>query len=261
MNHTVKILKYTARDLLRSRIVPLYTAFFVLLWMGLYYLSGDAIKTASSLIQIITAVVPLVSLVFGTMIYYNSGDFILFMLTQPVKRSSIFIAMNTAVALVMSVSIFAGITIPAVVTGSISAIPITALLAGVSVAITCIFSAIAFLTGAATKDKVHALSAAIFIWLFFAVIFDGLIVLISVYFYDYPLELPVLILSAMNPVDLGRIVLLMYIDHSALMGYTGALYKSFFTGYGGAAAAIGMMSLWYILPFIAGLRSFSRRDF
>jgi Cu-processing system permease protein len=34
-----------------------------------------------------------------------------------------------------------------------------------------------------------------------------------------------LLLSALNPIDLGRIFMMLKMDVSALMGYTGALYK------------------------------------
>lgn len=45
---------------------------------------------------------------------------------------------------------------------------------------------------------------------------------------DYPLEKATLTLVLLNPVDLGRILMLMQLDISALMGYTGAFFQQFF---------------------------------
>jgi hypothetical protein len=43
-----------------------------------------------------------------------------------------------------------------------------------------------------------------------------------------------IILSALNPIDLGRILFLMKFDIAALMGYTGAVFQRFFgSGLGG----------------------------
>lgn len=261
MNHILKILKYTSRDLIRSKIVPVYTSFFLLLWGGLFYFSSDAGKTAASLIQVITAIIPLVSLIFGSMIYYNSADFIVFMMTQPVKRSSIFIAMNSAVALVLSVCVIAGLGIPALLTGNAASFPLLFVLLTVSVVLTWVFSGLAFFIGVLTADKVQALSISVFVWLFFTVLFDGLILLVTVYFYDYPVEVPVLLLSALNPADISRILLLMQIDHSALMGYTGALYKSLFSTSSGIAISFALLMLWYLIPFRIGFRLFNKKDF
>ena len=51
---------------------------------------------------------------------------------------------------------------------------------------------------------------------------------------DYPLELPLLGLTLLNPVDLGRVLLLLQFDNAALLGYTGAVFERFF------GSALGM---------------------
>jgi hypothetical protein len=63
------------------------------------------------------------------------------------------------------------------------------------------------------------------IWFYFALIYDGLILLILFSFSDYPLEKITLLLSALNPIDLGRISIMLKMDVSALMGYTAPYTK------------------------------------
>jgi Cu-processing system permease protein len=45
------------------------------------------------------------------------------------------------------------------------------------------------------------------------------------------------------------------------MGYTGAVFQSFFGGLWGAALAFLALVLWTVAPALAGLRSYRRKDF
>jgi len=91
-------------------------------------------------------------------------------------------------------------------------------------------------------------------------IYDGLILLILFAFSDYPMEKFTLLLSALNPVDLGRIFIMLKMDVSALMGYTGALYKDFFGSGMGVFFTAGIMLLWATVPLWLAVRSFKGKD-
>jgi Cu-processing system permease protein len=62
-------------------------------------------------------------------------------------------------------------------------------------------------------------------------------------------------------VDLGRVLLLLSFDVSALMGYTGAVYQRFFDGPGGVLLALLMLGVCAGVPFLLGLHWFRRKDF
>ncbi|HUQ97311.1 MAG TPA: hypothetical protein VM010_06575, partial [Chitinophagaceae bacterium] len=79
-------------------------------------------------------------------------------------------------------------------------------------------------------------------------------------FSDYPMEKATLVLSSFNPIDLGRIYLMLQMDVSALMGYTGATYKEFFGSSLGLFYTLGVMILWIIVPVWLAVRSFARKD-
>src|SRR5690606_26441833 len=100
------------------------------------------------------------------------------------------------------------------------------LLSGISLSI--IFSALASFTAVRIRDKAKGIGIAIVIWLYFSLIFDALLLFILFQFSDYPIEKTMLTLSFLNPVDISRILVLLQIDLSALMGYTGALFRNFF---------------------------------
>ena len=127
-------------------------------------------------------------------------------------------------------------------------------------ALTLVFTSIAFWASVKARDKARGIGFALLLWFYFALIYDGLILLILFAFSDYPLEKLTLILSALNPIDLGRIFIMLKMDVSALMGYTGALYQDFFGSFMGMLFTMGVMSLWAIIPLVGALRTFKKKD-
>jgi Cu-processing system permease protein len=79
-------------------------------------------------------------------------------------------------------------------------------------------------------------------------------------FSDYPLEKLTLALVALNPVDLARIIMLLELDISALMGYTGAFYKNFFGSNWGITFSSMVLMIWMAFPVALANRIFSRKD-
>jgi Cu-processing system permease protein len=80
-------------------------------------------------------------------------------------------------------------------------------------------------------------------------------------FADYPLETPLLILTLLNPLDLGRVALLLDLDAAALLGYTGAVFQRFLGTAEGLALAVTALVAWTLVPLALGFRRFQRRDF
>ncbi len=78
------------------------------------------------------------------------------------------------------------------------------------------------------RDKAKGIGVVILLWLYFSIIFDGLVLFVLFQFADYPLEKMMVGVVTLNPIDLSRILILLKMDVSALMGYTGAIFKDFF---------------------------------
>jgi Cu-processing system permease protein len=66
--------------------------------------------------------------------------------------------------------------------------------------------------------------------------------------------------SMLSPVDLARILILLQMDVSAMLGYTGAVFKEFFGSGIGVVLASVFLVLWIAVPFSLSLRKFSRKD-
>jgi Cu-processing system permease protein len=111
------------------------------------------------------------------------------------------------------------------------------------------------------EDKIKGFGAAIIVWLYLSVIYDALILLSIYAFREYPLERVLIVIASLNPVDLGRILILLRLDVSALMGYTGAVFQQFYGDTAGIVLSAAMLLLWVGGPITVGLTKFRRRDF
>jgi Cu-processing system permease protein len=214
-------------------------------------------KAILSLMNIVLIVLPLISLVFTTIHYYNSYEFIELMLSQPMSRTRILLSEYSGVCISLLTSFLIGIGLPVMIY-SPDPVGISLLFTGSS--LTLVFTSLAFLASVISRDKARGIGIALLLWFYFTLIYDGLVLLILFNFSDYPLEKLTLVLSALNPIDLGRIFIMLKMDVSALMGYTGALYKDFFGGIWGMLFTTGIMFLWIILPLWLSVKYFRKKD-
>ena len=253
----LKLTRYILYDIVRSKIVIAYTLFLFIVSFSMFRMEENEGKALMSLLNIILIVLPLISLVFSTIHYYNSYEFIELMLSQPMSRSRIILSEYAGVALSLLAAFLIGAGIPVSIF-SPNETGITMLLTGA--ALTLIFTSLSFFASVKARDKARGIGSVLLLWFYFALIYDGLILMILFSFGDYPLEKLTLLLSFLNPVDLGRIFIMLKMDVSALMGYTGALYKDFFGSGTGIFFTVGIMLLWIILPLWGALRIFKKKD-
>ena len=262
MNNLKKILKYTFYDTLRSWWALLYFLFFLITAVSLLYFSGDFTKAVSSLLNIILLIVPLVSIIFGTMFYYNSREFAELLLAQPLKRTTIFLGQYLGLSISLVLSYCLGITIAFFVyQGTMEEFYLLMLLLVSGSLLTFIFIAIAFFISASQEDRIKGFGLSILLWLTAAIIYDGLFLAILAVFQDYPLETPSIILSMFNPIDLSRIMVLLQLESVTLMGYTGAVFNKFFGTFQGAAISFFVLAVWVALPLRGFIYKVNRKDF
>ena len=82
-----------------------------------------------------------------------------------------------------------------------------------------------------------------------------------IWFEEYPLDAFALGASLLNPIDLSRTLILLQLDISALLGYTGAVFKSFFGTPLGMVLSFVVLFLWTAIPVGLMLRKARRKDF
>ncbi|HNP06815.1 MAG TPA: ABC transporter permease subunit [Cyclobacteriaceae bacterium] len=253
----IKIAKYVLLDILRNKFVILYTFFLFLVTLSMFSLEGNSDKAILSLLNIILMVVPLVSIIFTTIHFFNSYEFIELLLSQPINRKSIFLSEFAAVSLALCLAYIVGVGVP-VTLFSQGMDTVYLILSGVL--LTLVFVALAFSASVLTRDKAKGIGLSLLFWFYFTLIYDGFVLYVIYAFSDYPLEKVTLALVSLNPVDLARIIILLKLDISALMGYTGAFYKQFFGSSVGIIYSFLLLLLWAALPMFIAMRKFLKKD-
>jgi Cu-processing system permease protein len=249
------VIKYAYVDLLRSRFILAYTLLLLGCTVALFQLDSDPGKVVLSLLNVVLLVVPLVSVVFTSIHFFNSYEFMELMLAQPINRKVVFFGEYIAVASSLCSAFLLGVGVPLILYGAQNW-----MLLFTGTMLTLTFVSIAFLSSVLTRDKARAIGMALFLWLYFTLIYDGLLLWVVYAFSNYPLEKATLALIALNPVDLARILMLLQLDIAALMGYTGAFYQDFFGTSMGLLFSFGILILWVVLPLWGAMRVFNRRD-
>jgi Cu-processing system permease protein len=245
-----KILKYSFFDLMRSRWSYFYFAFFFLFTLSLLFLSGELGKAVISLMNVVLIVCPLIATLFGVMYHYNSREFTELLLAQPIPRAHLFWGQYLGLALSLSLSLVLGMGLPFALYGVFISPEVWDFAALVfdGAVLSFLFSGLAFLIALRHENRIRGFGLAIACWLFFAIIYDGLILIALLAFSDYPLEYISLAASMLNPIDLARILILLKLDVSALMGYTGAVFQKFLGNHLGMALSFLSLLVWVALP-------------
>ena len=262
MSLMTKVLRYEIHNTIRSKWVIFYAFFFFVVGYSLFAFSGDVNKAYISLMNIVLIVIPLVSLIFGSIYLYNSREFVEMMLSQPIDRRSLFLGIYFGTSIPLSLAYAVGMFLPFILFGKINQqFEGVLFLLLIGIALTFVFTAIAFLITVLQDDKAKGLGFSILIWLLLTVIYDGLVLLIVYYFEDYPLEKVMIAISLINPIDLARILFLIKFNISALMGYTGAVFQNLFGSILGVVLSILFLLIWIFVPVYFSTKSFSKKDF
>lgn len=252
-----RIIKFIVLDILKNKIVLVYTLILAVLSWSVFSLEDNSTKGILTLLNVILLIVPLVSVIFSTIYLYNSSEFIELMLSQPIARSKIWWSLFFGLGLSLLVSFFIGAGIPILVYAA-SDVGVMMLLVGIF--ISTVFVSVAFLASILTRDKAKGIGISIMLWLFFALLFDGLVLFLLFQLADYPIEKMMIGITMLNPIDLARIMILLHLDAAAMMGYTGAIFKEFFGTTIGIIIAFIILLLWIVIPFWVSLIKFKRKD-
>lgn len=220
-------------------------------------LEDNSAKGLLTILNVILFTVPLVSILFATIYLYNSSEFIELLLSQPVKRKKIWLSLFLGLSMSMVSAFLIGAGIPLLINAPDS---VGIMMIVVGCLISVIFVALAFLSSILTRDKAKGIGIAIMIWLYFALLFDGMVLFLLFQLSDYPIEKAMVAVTALSPIDLARIQILLNLDVSAMMGYTGAIFKDFFGTSLGLIMSFLLLCLWVVVPFYISLKKFKNKD-
>lgn len=252
-----KVIKYVVYDIIRNRFVISYTLLLLLISLAFFGFEADPNKGLLSLLNIILMVVPLVSIIFTTIHFYNSYEFLELLSAQPISRKTIFFSQYWGISISLLLAFLIGVGLPTYIfEGSVRGL----ILVLCGLLLTLVFVSLAFLASVITNDKAKGIGISLGIWFYFTIVYDGFVLTALLSFSDYPLEKASLVFTALNPSDLVRILVLMKLDISALLGVTGTIFQQFFSSNLGFTIAIFFIILWIISPIGLAFRIFNKKD-
>lgn len=253
----IKVAKYVIYDILRSKVLLIYTAFLFITTTLMFSLQDDEQKALVSLLSVVLIILPLVSIIFSTSYFYNAYEFMELLISQPLKRSTILMAQYSGISISLVLAFLVGVAAPVLILGY-SGTALTLVISGIL--LTFCFSAFAILASVITRDKARGIGLSLLFWFILAILYDAVVMGILYSFSDYPMEKFVIILASFNPIDLARISVLLKMDISALMGYTGAVYQDFFGSGWGLVYSGVILSIWVFVPLLLAFRLFRKKN-
>ena len=264
----LKVFKYTLLDLARNRFVLGYALLMLLIAQGLFMLESDPMKALLSLVQVVLALVPLITLVFTVVYLYDIQEFTQLLAVQPIARRSILagqlLALAAALLVVRTVVLTVARTVAQMVGLGLPLllhIPTMAslILSVAGSALVLVFVALGALIALRQREKARGVGLSLAVWLLFVLVYDAVLMGLMFALSDHPIEPFVVPLAGANPIDLARILVMLEVDLAAMMGYSGAIYKNFFGSTAGMGVA-ALILLWVAIPVWRGFVVFRKKD-
>jgi Cu-processing system permease protein len=114
MSALLTIARHELRNVINSRWVLAYGLFFLLVSEGILRLGGSAPRALVSLINVVILLIPLVTIVFGTIYWHGAREFTELLLAQPVRRSTLFHGLFAGLVFPLAIAFVAGVSIPVI---------------------------------------------------------------------------------------------------------------------------------------------------
>src|SRR5690606_9122270 len=124
-----------------------------------------------------------------------------------------------------------------------------------------IYTAISLNIPPSNENKNKGFGYAILETIYSKVIYDEKFMQAVVHYQDYPLDKFKMIASMGNAIDLSRMLILLKLDISALLGYTGAVFNQFFGTPLGSLLSLGMLFVWVVFPALRIVYKAGKKDF
>lgn len=245
------------QDLWKNKAIIAYGALMAVLGWGVFAIEDQGEKAVLSLLRIILFVQPLVTLLFAAMYYYNAQEFTLLLAAQPIRRRTLIVGIFCGLATVFTLIFFLSVGLPVLFFAPGAE---GLLLLFVSMVLILVFTALALLVSVYVNDKARGIGLALLLWAFFAFVYDGLLLVFMYQMAAYPIEGYVLGLTFLNPIDIGRIMVIGQTEAAALLGLSGAVFQKFFGSAWGLVISAIVLMAWMILPGALTYRKFNRKD-
>ncbi|MBK8394142.1 MAG: ABC transporter permease subunit [Leptospiraceae bacterium] len=263
MRNLLQVAKFEFKENIRNKWIFAYAiSFFLISSLLIYFGGNESAKIIASLLSIILLLVPLFALLFGSTNFLDSLSFMEVIFTRPISRFHYYTGKFLGLSFVLNLGYLLGVGIPVLLftnpESKLLFLSIQLLVYGFL--LNLIFLALSLLIAVLFLKREAVLSVCLALWFYLYLLYDLLMLGISVNFGEYPLEIPILILTCINPLDLVRIITILQMDNAALLGFTSAFFQKFLGNTNGILLCISLLFIWTGIPFYLGYRLFSKKD-
>ncbi|HMV43333.1 MAG TPA: ABC transporter permease subunit [Leptospiraceae bacterium] len=263
MRNLIQVAIFEFKENIRNKWIFAYGIFFFLISSLLIYFGGnESAKIIASLLSIILLLVPLFALLFGSMNFLDSMSFMEVIFTRPISRLQYFNGKWFGLSFALNIGYLLGAGLPILLftnpESKLIHLSVQLLLYGML--LNWVFISIAILVAITFVKREVVLSMSLAIWFYLYLLYDLIMLGVSINFGEYPLEVPILILTCINPLDLVRIITILQMDNAVLLGFTSAFFQKYLGNTNGIILCITFLNIWAILPFYIGYRVFKKKD-
>ncbi|MFN3599196.1 MAG: NosY protein [Aquificaceae bacterium] len=252
-----KLIRYELYDLFKSKWMVGIFVFYLLLTYTLLYFGQDPTKAIISHNNIALITLPLFSLFLSAVYFYDNINFIEFILTQPVKRLSLFLSIFISLSLSLSIGFLLGSYLPFYYFLSFDLIYTKSLFT--TALLVPLFVSLGLFLALLERDRLKGIGLLLLLWLFFSALYDSILLYFIITFSEYPLEKFFILFTLANPIDLIRLNLLMDTGLYEIIGFVGRWFIKYISYLFTLSLLVPVV---YNLLFLTlGAVIFKRRDF
>ena len=220
-------------------------------------------RTATSLVNLIAFLVPLNALALGVLVFSPERGDTEVLLAQPVTRAEVVVGKYLGAGGAMSLGLLWALGIAGVVialrTGPSAWLAYTALVL-LSLTLCMVFLGLGALVSVAARNRTKALGGALAIWFLLGVLYDLVVLGISMLFGGEWLR-PILLSSVLaNPVDTVRVVVLLLAGAKTSLGPGGAVLGELAGSAAGKLLIALSLAAWAVIPLWLTIRTFQEQD-
>lgn len=264
---------------IRSRWTLLFGLVFAALALGISYFGmitagmigfESFTRTTASLLNLVIYLVPLMSLSMGALSFTGERGAAELLFSQPVERSAILLGKVAGLFLSVATAICFGFGAAGAIIalnttdtpsgGSGGAAAYAALIA-LTLLLAFIFLSMGALVAVLARTRTRAFGYALFVWFFFILFYDLLVMGIAFLLTERPANLLIFASLFGNPAGMVRVAALIAMGGTTIFGAAGAMLVKFL---GGAVLGCTILSallvVWAILPLAVAAWFLERQD-
>ena len=244
-------------------VLVLTISYFGLVTAGTVGFQGFA-RTSASLLNMVLYIVPLVALMMGTLSFTSEKSASELLFSQPVTRGEILLGKLLGLFASIFTATLVGFGLAGVIiaarTGTEGSLRYPALV-GFSLLLALIFLSLSAFISALCRRKSKAFGVALFVWFFFVIFYDLMIIGGTFLFKERTANALIFCSLFGNPVDMVRIASLMTLNGKDIFGAGGAALLRFL---GGESLSIVLLLialvLWVVAPLFVAQRLLKHQD-